>query len=46
MNNAYYLFSDGPETLSITPQPLLKNGHLVMKEDDLFGPYVVIQHVP
>lgn len=39
MNNAYYLFSDGPETLSITPQPLLKNGHLVMKEDDMFGPY-------
>lgn len=39
MNNAYYLISDGPETLSITPQPLLKNGHLVMKEDDMFGPY-------
>lgn len=39
MNNAYYLFSDGPEIISITPQPSLKNGHLVMKEGDMFGPY-------
>lgn len=39
MINANYLFSDGPEVISIIPQPSLRNGHLVMKEGDLFGPY-------
>eukprot|EP00105_Crassostrea_gigas_P034383 XP_019918531.1 PREDICTED: uncharacterized protein LOC105317690 [Crassostrea gigas] len=29
----------GPEIISITPQPSLKNGYLVMKEGDMFGPF-------
>lgn len=39
MINDIYLLSDGPEIISISPQPSLRNGHVVMKEGDMFGPY-------